>query len=273
MAGSRPDQINQNLEQMKITILNDNMASGVCQAAHGLSWFIHSDKKILFDAGPSEIGFRNAEKIGIDPNDADLIVLSHGHWDHGNGLEFMSGGKLIAHPEINRKRFKQSNGRSIGLDLPQKDIEEKFEVVYSKTHLQLSDSTWFLGEIPRSNKWDSGHEDFILQDKTPDTVPDDTGIVSETPKGLVIISGCAHSGITNIVLKAMQILPGRPVHAVMGGFHLKPGDSRLQNTIDFFKDIEVKALFPSHCTAPEVISEMRQQLPVHFVKSGNVFNF
>ena len=258
---------------MKITVLNANIASGICKAAHGLSWFVEAEKNILFDAGPSSIAFENAEKIGIDPNDADLIVLSHGHWDHGNGLEFMSGGKLIAHPEIHRKRYKESNGRSIGLDLPQKDIEDKFDVMYSKSHLQLFDGAWFLGEIHRINQWDSGHEDFILEDQSPDNVPDDTGIVLETQKGLVVISGCAHSGITNIVLKAMEIMPGKPVHAVMGGFHLKPGDPRLQRTIDFFKKLGIKKLYPSHCTAVEVISQMREVLPVKFVKSGNVFNF
>lgn len=258
---------------MKITVLNDNMASGICSAAHGLSWFIDSDIKILFDAGPSDIAFKNAEKIGIDPNSADLAVLSHGHWDHGNGLAYLSGGRLIAHPEIHRKRYKRGNGKSIGLDISESDIKDKFDVTYSREAMQLSDSVWFLGEIPRSNEWDSGHEDFVLDDQSNDTIPDDTGLAIKTNKGLVVISGCAHSGITNIVNQAMATIPNTPLHAVMGGFHLKPGDNRIPKTIEFFKELEIKKLYPSHCTAVEVISHMREFLPVKFVKSGNVFNF
>jgi 7,8-dihydropterin-6-yl-methyl-4-(beta-D-ribofuranosyl)aminobenzene 5'-phosphate synthase len=256
---------------MKITVLNDNMASGICSAAHGLSWMIEADKKILFDTGPSDIFLKNAQTLGMPMDDIDLIVLSHGHWDHANGLNFLNGGKLIAHPDIYRKRFNRSHG--IGIDLSQDEIEKKYEVTYSKEPLQLSESIYFLGEIDRIHDWDTGHEDFKLENGEHDTVPDDTGIVAITNQGLVIISGCAHSGITNITEQARRLFREKPVVAVMGGFHLKPGDKRIQPTIEYFKSLNLKHLYPSHCTAPEVIADMRQFLPVRFVRSGNVFRF
>lgn len=258
---------------MVINILNDNIASGICGAAHGLSWYIQAEKNILFDAGPGEMAFTNAQTLNIDPNDNEFVVLSHGHWDHGNGLKYLNGGILIAHPEIYRKRFKKSNGQSIGLDMTKEDIENKFDTQLTAKPRQLTESIWYLGEIDRVNNWDSGHEDFILEDKSPDTVPDDTGLVAKTNQGLVVISGCAHSGITNITLQAMGLFPDTRVHAVMGGFHLKPGDKRIEPTIDFFKKIGVDQLYPSHCTAPEVICELKNQLNVRFVRTGNAFRF
>ncbi|MFO7864158.1 MAG: MBL fold metallo-hydrolase [Salinivirgaceae bacterium] len=258
---------------MKVHILNDNLASGICEAAHGLSWYIEAEKNILFDAGPSEIAFQNAAKLNINPQTADCIVLSHGHWDHGNGLKYLDKGKLYAHPEIFRKRFKRSNGQSIGIDIPENELRRKFDLTLTREPVQLTDSVWFLGEIPLINVWDSGHSDFILDNGVEDTVPDDTGLVVKTNQGLVVISGCAHSGITNITLRAMELFPNTRVLAVMGGFHLKPGDSRISRTIEFFKSIDVLQLYPSHCTAPEVICQMRNQLNAKFVRSGNVFKF
>ncbi len=258
---------------MKITILNDNIASGICDASHGLSWFIEAEKNILFDAGPSDIAFKNAAKIGIEPAKADVFVLSHGHWDHGNGFKYLHQGKLIAHPEIHRKRYKKSNKLSIGLDMEQKEFEKRFDVQYSKIPVQIDENIWFLGEIPRKNMWDSGYGDFMLEDGNEDIVPDDTGLAANTKNGLVIISGCAHSGITNIVEQAMQVIPGRPVKAVMGGFHLKPGDKRIESTIDYLKAKKVQQIFPSHCTDPAVICKLSKSLPVKWVKSGNVFHF
>lgn len=258
---------------MKITILNDNIASGICDAAHGLSWILESDRKILFDAGPSEIAFQNASKIGIDVQQASLTVLSHGHWDHGNGLQYLNGGKLLAHPQIYRKRYKKSNQKSIGIDLTKSEIESKFDVCYSTSPEKISSNLWFLGEIPRKNKWDQGITDFITSDGTRDTVPDDTGLAAITSKGLIIISGCAHSGITNIVTKATKLFPDHPVFAIMGGFHLKPDDKRISEIIKFFKKFKVQQLYPSHCTAPEVICQLNNEFDVKFVKSGNVFKF
>ncbi|PLX15688.1 MAG: MBL fold metallo-hydrolase [Salinivirgaceae bacterium] len=256
---------------MKITILNDNIASGICNAAHGLSWMIEADKKILFDTGPSDIIIKNAETLGMSLTDVFQIVLSHGHWDHANGLQYLNGGKLLAHPEIYRKRFNRSHG--IGIDISQEQIEKKYEVTYSKDPLKISNEIYFLGEIERVHDWDSGHEDFKLENGEDDSVPDDTGIVAHTNQGLVVISGCAHSGITNITEQARRLFPDKPVISVMGGFHLKPGDKRIQPTIEYFKSLNLKSLYPSHCTAPEVIAEMRESLPVKFVRSGNIFRF
>ena len=82
---------------MKITVLVDNK-SGRCPGDHGLSFLIENSEKILFDTGASDLFLKNAKMLDIDINDIDFIVLSHGHWDHGNGLKFIKNKKLICHP-------------------------------------------------------------------------------------------------------------------------------------------------------------------------------
>ena len=101
---------------MKISILTDNHAGSFCQAEHGLSYLIEFDgKKLLFDTGQSDLFLRNAVIMGVNPEDADMIILSHGHFDHGNGLGHLGGGKLICHPGCFSARFRKHDHTYIGL--------------------------------------------------------------------------------------------------------------------------------------------------------------
>ena len=200
-------------------------------------------------------------------------MLSHGHWDHANGLKHLDSGNIVAHPEIFRKRYKLANKKSIGIDIPKSELENKFKFTLTKKPLELSDNLVFLGEIPRINNWDTAPDKYILEDGSTDLIPDDSALVAFTNTGMIIISGCAHSGITNIISYATKLFPNKKLESVIGGFHLKPNDARINKTIEFLKALNLKKIYPSHCTASEVIAIMYKQLPVGFVKSGNVFKF
>ena len=94
---------------MKLSVLTENTAGAYFFAEHGLSYFIEYDnKKILFDTGASDVFLKNAEKLKIDINSADCIVLSHGHWDHGNGLKYLQNKPLICHPTVFFKRYRKA---------------------------------------------------------------------------------------------------------------------------------------------------------------------
>lgn len=80
---------------MKITVLTDNAPGRECLSEFGLSYLVEADKKILFDTGSSDVFLKNAERLNISLDDLDAIVLSHGHWDHGNGLRFIRDKQLI----------------------------------------------------------------------------------------------------------------------------------------------------------------------------------
>ncbi|HOG19360.1 MAG TPA: MBL fold metallo-hydrolase [Salinivirgaceae bacterium] len=260
---------------MKITVLVDNRASSNCKAEHGLSFYIeYNNKKIVFDTGQSDIAAINAHKLGIDLNEIDLIVLSHGHYDHGNGLNFFPKNKpLLVHSNIFTKRYKRTNNQYIGLDLSESDIENSFKVTRSSKPVEIEHQAWFMGEIPRITNFEPISQKYIFKNGDIDPIIDDTALVFSTHKGTIIVAGCSHSGICNIVLKAKVLIPNNPIAAIVGGFHLSQIGERLKKTIKFFKQHNIKKLYPSHCTHPKVICHLSNHFDVSWISSGDVIEF
>ncbi len=260
---------------MKVIVLNDNRAGSLCGAEHGLSYLIEFEgKKILLDAGPSDIAVKNANTLGINLQTIDTIILSHGHWDHGNGLRFLPKGKTVVfHPGVFQKRYKRVNNQYIGIDMTETGMLEHFFVVSSAKPVELAHHAWFLGEITRVTEFEVPSAKYRLENGETDPILDDTALAFNTPKGIVIVTGCSHSGICNMVLKAKELIPDRPVACIMGGFHLTQIDDRLQRTIEFFNNQGVKRLIPAHCTYPKVISYLIRFFEVEWVSSGSVFRF
>src|SRR6056297_1319057 len=134
---------------------------------HGLSLFVRVEKDVLFDTGPSGVFRHNASLLGIDPDQADCVVLSHGHWDHTDGIFHLGQndgpGKLVAHPGIFANRHKKT-GKYNGMGPSQKELEKRFDLQLVREPLALTDSLYFLGEIPRSNDFESVNTTFFLED-------------------------------------------------------------------------------------------------------------
>jgi len=115
---------------MNISILTDNYPGGTTPAEHGLSYLVeHDDKKLLFDTGQSNMFLQNAGLMGLNLSNLDMIVLSHGHFDHGNGLKYLSGGNLICHPGCFVKRYRKADHSDIGLKNTKDEIIGKFNLV------------------------------------------------------------------------------------------------------------------------------------------------
>ena len=226
------------------------------ESEHGLSFLIEVDQhKILFDTGASDLYIRNATKLGIDLEEVDRIVLSHGHWDHGNGLEHLAGKRLICHPACFDKRFRKSGGAYLGLSLSREEVAKKFELETFRHPVKLSDHLWFLGEVPRRNDFEAKSTKYKLEDGSDDFIRDDSGLAVITKKGLVIISGCAHSGICNMIEHARRVTGIFEVAAVIGGFHLKANNRQTQKTIKYLEMLEVSRVLPSHCTMEPALGE------------------
>ncbi len=232
---------------MLIHVLVDNHASKDCPAEWGLSFYIESSERLLFDFGGSDLFFKNAENLGVNIMDADFFVLSHGHWDHGNGLQYLSNKKLICHPEAFIKRYNR-DGRYIGLPFNVEEAKEKFDLILTREPYEISRNTIFLGEIPRITEFESKSTDFTKEDGSMDLVMDDSAMVFKTPKGLVVLSGCAHSGICNTIEYAKKVTGIDKIYAALGGFHLKGGDELTQKTIDYLKGLNIEIISTSHCT-------------------------
>lgn len=247
-------------KQIKMSILCEDQATmgfrdKLFLAQHGLSIFIDAGQKILFDAGPSNVFTHNAELLGIDLNGTDWIVLSHGHWDHTDGLTVFDKNKmkrmnLLVHPGAfvdRRKVTGQYNGMAWG----RQDFEKRFHLFLSKEPFQLTETIYFLGEIPRKNDFEATKTSFYhITDtsKHPDFIQDDSALAIKTQMGLLIITGCSHAGICNIVEHARVVTGQRKIHAVIGGFHLLKDEIQLKRTVEYFEKNSIDCLYPMHCT-------------------------
>ncbi|MEA3343259.1 MAG: MBL fold metallo-hydrolase [archaeon] len=255
---------------MKLTVLNDNTAGRICPAEFGLSFLLEEDKKVLFDLGPSDIFIRNAKALNISLEDIDCIVLSHGHWDHGNGLKFIKNKKLICHPDCFIKRYLKKDDAYIGMPLTLEEAKNNFELILIKDPYQISQNIIFLGEIPRKNSFESTKTPFYKDEKKDDFVMDDSAIAINSQKGLIIITGCSHAGICNIAEHAKKVTGIEKIHAVIGGFHLKYAGEITGRTIEYFKKEKIEKIYPSHCTELPALSKFYEAFKIEQIHSGDV---
>lgn len=258
---------------MKLSILTENTASGKFCAEHGLSYYIESDVNILFDTGHSDVFLQNAKKLKIDINEVDTVVLSHGHWDHGDGLRFISEKTLICHPDAFKKRYRKKRDENIGLDLSINQLKEKFEIITSRKPYPVSKNIIFLGEIPRLNSFESQTTTFVLENNEDDFVIDDSGLVIKLNEEIIVISGCAHSGICNIIEYAKTITGISKIRAVVGGFHLKHNNQQTKETIKYLKSQDIAEIYPSHCTELDALTAFNEAFNIKQLKTGMVLNF
>ncbi|RUT73395.1 MBL fold metallo-hydrolase [Ancylomarina longa] len=254
---------------MLIKILVDNTAEEGFESTHGFSALIEDDAKFLFDVGPNELFLKNAKTMNVDLSAINTVVLSHGHWDHGNGLLNLSNKRLILHPDCFLERFRKRNNTPVGLSMSKEQLQGNYEIVESRDPYWISDKMVFLGEIPRENDFESKESPFLLSDGSPDFVPDDSAIAIKSEKGLIVISGCAHAGICNTVSYAKKVCEQGMVFAVLGGFHLKELDEVTKKTIQFFMEEKVSVVGPTHCTSFKVRDEFKKYLDVLDLNAGN----
>lgn len=261
--------------ELKITVLNDNRPGRKLLAEHGLSYLIEAfGIRILLDTGASDVYMKNAKSLGIRLDNLDAVVLSHGHWDHGDGLAFMKGQKLITHPESFKKRFHKYRDKSyVGLSMDQNSAQQNFDLQLSKQAVFISKKIIFMGEIPRKNTFEAKTSAFVDENGNDDFIPDDSGIIIKTSKGLVIVSGCAHAGICNTIDYAKQLANTTKVHAVLGGFHLKKSDALTENTIAHIKQLNIEHVIPSHCTDLPALAKFYDAFACKQVATGDVMEF
>lgn len=260
-------------QKCKIIFLVDNNPGPICPGEHGLSLLIKADTTLLFDTGQSGLFQENAIRLGIDLDQVNTVVLSHGHYDHGNGLEIITDRKLICHPLCFTRRFREKDSGYIGLKFNQEFAQANFKLFLSSAPCKLSESITFLGEIPRLNSFEARQTTFFKEDGSHDFVPDDSALVIETGKGLVIIAGCGHSGICNIIEYAKKLTGTDQVAAVMGGFHLKENSPQIEPTIACLKQEKPGLLMPCHCVDESVIKQLNSNFNCEPVFSGKTIEF
>jgi len=259
---------------MKLTVLSEAKAGKGFRSEHGLSFYIEVDRqKTLFDTGASDIFLENAMKVGLNLDLTDRIVLSHGHYDHGDGLQYIDNKRLVCHPGCFVKRYRKQGSGNLGIALSKNEIERKFDLHMSEDPIQLSDHLFFLGEVPRNNDFEARSTRYSLDNDKEDFIIDDSGLVCITGNGLVVISGCAHSGICNMIEHAIRVTGIDRVYAVIGGFHLSAINSQTRKTIEYLKKKDIQRILPSHCTMEPALSLFYEEFGENEVIAGSEIIF
>lgn len=261
---------------MKIYVLNDNRNSLGFESEHGFSILIEKEeKRILFDCGQSDLYLKNARRLFLDMNYIDDIVLSHGDYDHANGLKYLklkNKACVYSHPFLFDYRISKRRGVYAGINQTKNEIEKKYQLNLSDKPIEICKGVFFLGEIKRENP-NEINLPMLCKNKQDFLHLDDTGIAIKTDNGLVVISGCAHSGICNTIRHACNLLKEQRVFAVMGGFHLKDVNEKIDYVINYLNDVGVSRVYLAHCTSDKCIEEFKKRLKAEtFVcASGKMF--
>jgi 7,8-dihydropterin-6-yl-methyl-4-(beta-D-ribofuranosyl)aminobenzene 5'-phosphate synthase len=247
---------------IRLTTLSDNSAGQPYLLAEwGLSILIEAEgRSILMDSGAGVSAVNNAETLGIDLTKIDTIVLSHGHFDHTGGLQLLlpvigHEVPVIAHPDLFSPHWNHTRekDRYIGIPFAREELESLgARFTLSREPVRITDHIITSGEIKMTTDFE--HIDAALnlkRDKelVPDPLLDDLSLFITTPLGLVVILGCAHRGLINILRQAREVSGISKIHLVVGGLHLKDAsDEQIWQAISGLNEMGVQKLATCHCT-------------------------
>ena len=251
-------------DRCRITVLCENSVAGPfgLLGEHGWAAFVETgSSRILFDTGQGQGLLNNSLVLGVDLRQIDAIALSHGHYDHTSGLPQVLQVKgqvpVFAHPDIFLERYwaRGQVKRHIGIRFRRAYLESLgacFE--FTTGFSEIFPGIYITGEVPRVTDFEPPDPDMKVpaadgSTMHQDQLRDDLSMVVDTPSGLVVILGCAHAGIVNILKWCQANLPGRPFHTVMGGTHL--GFARaeqFERTLEALEEFQIQRLGASHCT-------------------------
>jgi 7,8-dihydropterin-6-yl-methyl-4-(beta-D-ribofuranosyl)aminobenzene 5'-phosphate synthase len=251
---------------MKVHVLVDNnsLIDRYFLAEPGFSVLIEEgDCRILFDTGYSDIFLRNSHKMGLDLSHLNFLVLSHGHMDHTWGLDPLvryyseiniagiscSKPILVSHSQTFVSVVAE-NFAELGSLMSKEKLAKHFQMELTDEPRWLTDRLVFLGQIPRENTFESilklGKKDGLDEE---DSVIEDSALAYKSDNGLVIITGCSHAGICNIIEYARTVCNEHRINDVLGGLHLlKPSLQQMQGTLSYIKELNMKQMHACHCT-------------------------
>lgn len=273
-----------------IPVLPNGMALGgrsvdFLLAEHGFSALVEvvvdgRTRRVLFDAGISPDGLiGNLDRLGIAPDTFEAVVFSHGHFDHVMGLDGVAKrlGRanlpVLLHPDFwTRRRFALAGVDPIELPTPSRAAIEGagFTIVEDRQPSFLLDGMLLVtGEVDRSTPFETGmppeHQAWRDGEWQPDrAVHDDQAVVLHLrDKGLVVLTGCGHAGIVNIVRHAKRLTGVGDLYAAMGGFHLRDGDV-IPLTVAALAAEHPSVVVPAHCTSWKAQHALAAGLPGAF---------
>lgn len=288
----RPSMSGSGADRIPAAFLEGGITADPLKAEHGFSALISIAKgdtkhNVLFDAGISPEGVaENMRRLEFTPKDIEAIVLSHGHFDHTTGMDGIVkalGGTaklpVLIHPEFwSRRRLAVPGHTPIEIPSSSKSAlrEAGFEIIEERQPSFLLDGSILMtGEVDRTTDFETGfkiHQAFHNDQWQPDplVLDDQAVVINVRDKGLVVMTGCGHAGIINIIKYAQKLTGEDKIYAVLGGFHLNGPlfEPIISSVIEALKTFSPEVVMPGHCTGWRATHAIAAAFPSSFIQGS-----
>ncbi|MGB8427991.1 MAG: MBL fold metallo-hydrolase [Desulfobacterales bacterium] len=264
----------------KLTILCENSVGvpfGVI-GEHGFACYVETDNRsYLFDTGQGFGIVQNSLALKKDLRAITAIMISHGHYDHTGGLpavlQIRGAVDVYGHPDIFVERIWSADGntRYIGIPHSRRYLESLGARFRLETGMvEVGPGVFLTGEIPRTNTFEKGDAKMTAvtaggEKIQPDPLKDDLSLIIDTAKGLILVLGCAHAGMINIIEYALEKTGRDKIYAIIGGTHLGfASDEQFAETLRVIDRYAIERIGVSHCTGLPRAAMLHARLKEHF---------
>lgn len=267
-----------------INLVEDTAGKNSCEYEHGLSFYIETKKhKLLVDSGSTDMFIRNARRLHVDLKQVDTLILSHGHYDHSGGIlpftELNEKAVIYAQSTVNREYYNLSDNKEkyIGID---KHIVQLPQFISVDGNLEIDDELFLFSGITGTKYPSKGN--LNLKRKEGDRFVQDSFqheqclVITEGNKH-ILLSGCAHNGIVNILEHYKNLFHVEP-DVVISGFHLMQKQPYSKEEIVNIKKMSVELkntnamFYTGHCTGEEAYLIMKEVMgdQLQWIHSGEI---
>ena len=267
------------------TLLENTAISSNYKTKHGLSLHIQTNEhKILFDLGPDDTFIENAKKLNIDIAEVDIVIISHGHRDHGGGLESFLKENSTAKIYINKNAFEPYYNTLlnlmkyyIGLN---KEFKDNDRIILTDDDYIIDDKLRLFSNVSGSKFIPSSNKDLLMKEGDnylqDDFKHEQNLIIKENNKN-ILISGCSHCGVVNIIERGEELIKGK-FNIQIGGLHLYNPISKKEEDLEFIKalgkDLNDRNInyYTCHCTGLKSFNDLREimGIKINYLSTGKI---